>query len=66
MSHAAEISVYDRMCWPEAELEQALRGRRAPARARGLPGRRDEYSMLAALAASRRRPPGAGAATRRA
>src|SRR5580658_6660219 len=26
MSHAAEVSVYDRMCWPEAELERALAG----------------------------------------
>ena len=24
--HAREISVYDRMCWPEAELERALAG----------------------------------------
>jgi pimeloyl-ACP methyl ester carboxylesterase len=49
MSPAAEISVYDRMCWPEAELERALAGgahRRELAAYLG----GDEYSTLAALA----------------
>jgi pimeloyl-ACP methyl ester carboxylesterase len=49
MSPAAEISVYDRMCWPEAELERALAGgahrRELAAYLGGY-----EYSVLAALA----------------
>src|SRR5580692_7964043 len=58
MSHAAEVSVYDRMCWPEAELERALAGgahRRELAAYLGAA----EYSTLSALAhqadAARRR-----------
>jgi len=58
MSRGAEISVYDRMCWPEAELERALAGgahRRELAAFLGA----DEYTILAALArrseAARRR-----------
>ncbi|MFI4906122.1 MAG: lipase family alpha/beta hydrolase [Steroidobacteraceae bacterium] len=58
MSPAAEVSVYDRMCWPEAELERALaRGahRRELAAYLGA----NEYATLAALArqseAARRR-----------
>jgi pimeloyl-ACP methyl ester carboxylesterase len=53
MSHAAEVaaevSVYDRMCWPEAELERALAGgahRRELAAYLGA----TEYSTLSALA----------------
>jgi pimeloyl-ACP methyl ester carboxylesterase len=49
MSHAAEVSVYDRMCWPEAELERALVGgahRRELAAYLG----EDEYATLSALA----------------
>jgi pimeloyl-ACP methyl ester carboxylesterase len=49
MSHAAEVSVYDRMCWPEAELERALAGgahRRELAAYLG----EAEYSTLSALA----------------
>jgi pimeloyl-ACP methyl ester carboxylesterase len=60
MSHAAEVSVYDRMCWPEAELERALAGgahRRELAAYLGTA----EYSTLSALAhqaqAVRRRGP---------
>jgi pimeloyl-ACP methyl ester carboxylesterase len=65
MSAAAEISVYDRMCWPEAELERALAGgahrRELAAYLGGY-----EYSILAALArqgvaAQRRRSPGRSA-----
>ena len=49
MSHAAEVSVYDRMCWPEAELERALAlgaHRRELAAYLGA----SEYATLAALA----------------
>lgn len=49
MSPASEVSVYDRMCWPEAELERALaRGahRRELAAYLGA----NEYATLAALA----------------
>jgi pimeloyl-ACP methyl ester carboxylesterase len=60
MSSPGEISVYDRMCWPEAELERALAGgahrRELAAYLGGY-----EYSTLAALArqsqAARRRRP---------
>src|ERR1700676_3215383 len=49
MSSAAEVSVYDRMCWPEAELERALAGgahrRELAAYLGGY-----EYDTLAALA----------------
>jgi pimeloyl-ACP methyl ester carboxylesterase len=49
MRPAADISVYDRMCWPEAELEQALAGgahrRELAAYLGGY-----EYTTLAALA----------------
>jgi alpha/beta hydrolase fold len=49
MSSAAEVSVYDRMCWPEAELERALAGgahrRELAAYLGGF-----EYDTLAALA----------------
>jgi len=58
MSRPAEVSVYDRMCWPEAELERALAGgahRRELAAYLGAA----EYSTLSALAhqadAARRR-----------
>jgi len=60
MSSPGEISVYDRMCWPEAELERALAGgahrRELAAYLGGY-----EYTTLAALArqsqpARRRRP----------
>jgi pimeloyl-ACP methyl ester carboxylesterase len=58
MSAAGEISVYDRMCWPEAELERALAlGAHRRELAAYLGGY--EYSTLAALArrshAARRR-----------
>src|SRR5580658_1459555 len=64
MSHAADVSVYDRMCWPEAELERALAGgahRRELAAYLGTA----EYSMLSALAhqadaVRRRHPAGSG------
>jgi pimeloyl-ACP methyl ester carboxylesterase len=49
MSPAAEVSVYDRMCWPEAELERALAGgahRRELAAYLGA----NEYATLTALA----------------
>jgi pimeloyl-ACP methyl ester carboxylesterase len=49
MSHAADVSVYDRMCWPEAELERALAGgahRRELAAYLGAA----EYSTLSTLA----------------
>src|SRR5579863_9848088 len=49
MSRPAEVSVYDRMCWPEAELERALAGgahRRELAAYLGAA----EYSTLSALA----------------
>ncbi len=49
MIHGAQVSVYDRMCWPEAELERALAGgahRRELAAYLG-PA---EYSTLSALA----------------
>jgi pimeloyl-ACP methyl ester carboxylesterase len=49
MSGGDEVSVYDRMCWPEAELERALAGgahrRELAAYLGGF-----EYSTLAALA----------------
>ncbi|MFI4866221.1 MAG: esterase/lipase family protein [Steroidobacterales bacterium] len=62
MSSPGEISVYDRMCWPEAELERALVGgahrRELAAYLGGY-----EYTTLAALArnsqAARRRRPAA-------
>jgi pimeloyl-ACP methyl ester carboxylesterase len=62
MSSHGEISVYDRMCWPEAELERALAGgahrRELAAYLGGY-----EYTTLAALArqsqAARRRRPAA-------
>jgi pimeloyl-ACP methyl ester carboxylesterase len=64
MSRAGEVSVYDRMCWPEAELERALAGgahRRELAAYLGTA----EYSMLSALAhqadaVRRRHPAGSG------
>src|SRR3984957_18805980 len=64
MSHAAEVSVYDRMCWPEAELERALAlGAHRRELAAYLGGY--EYATLAALArrshAARRRRGAAGA-----
>jgi pimeloyl-ACP methyl ester carboxylesterase len=64
MSPATEVSVYDRMCWPEAELERALAGgahrRELAAYLGGY-----EYDTLAALArqsvaARGRRPAGRG------
>jgi len=61
MSSASEVSVYDRMCWPEAELERALAlGTHRLELAAYLGG--SEYATLAALArqAMARR----GAATR--
>jgi len=49
MSSAAEVSVYDRMCWPEAELERALAlGAHRRELAAYLGGY--EYQALAALA----------------
>lgn len=49
MSRAGEISVYDRMCWPEAELERALAlGAHRRELAAYLGG--NEYATLAALA----------------
>ena len=64
MSPPAEISVYDRMCWPEAELERALAlGAHRRELAAYLGGY--EYTTLAALArqraAVRRRRPAARA-----
>jgi pimeloyl-ACP methyl ester carboxylesterase len=62
MSSAGEVSVYDRMCWPEAELERALAsGAHRRELAAYLGGY--EYSTLAELArqshAARRRRPAA-------
>ena len=49
MSSASEVSVYDRMCWPEAELERALAlGTHRLELAAYLGG--SEYATLAALA----------------
>ena len=49
MSSAPEVSVYDRMCWPEAELERALAlGAHRRELAAYLGGY--EYATLAALA----------------
>jgi pimeloyl-ACP methyl ester carboxylesterase len=49
MSSAPEVSVYDRMCWPEAELERSLAlGAHRLELAAYLGG--CEYAMLAALA----------------
>jgi pimeloyl-ACP methyl ester carboxylesterase len=51
MSAAGEVSVYDRMCWPEAELERALAlGAHRRELAAYLGGY--EYATLAALARS--------------
>jgi len=51
MSSAAEVSVYDRMCWPEAELERSLAlGTHRRELAAYLGGY--EYQTLAALARS--------------
>jgi pimeloyl-ACP methyl ester carboxylesterase len=49
MSHAAEVSVYDRMCWPEAELERALAGGAHRRELTAYLGAA-EYSTLSALA----------------
>ncbi|MFI4867907.1 MAG: esterase/lipase family protein [Steroidobacterales bacterium] len=49
MSRAADISVYDRMCWPEAELERALAlGAHRRELAAYLGG--NEYTVLSGLA----------------
>jgi pimeloyl-ACP methyl ester carboxylesterase len=62
MSSAPEVSVYDRMCWPEAELERALAlGAHRRELAAYLGGY--EYATLAALA--RKAAARQGAVTRR-
>jgi pimeloyl-ACP methyl ester carboxylesterase len=49
MSAGAEVSVYDRMCWPEAELSAALAGGAHRRELMAYFGER-EYRLLAALA----------------
>ncbi|HEY1725294.1 MAG TPA: hypothetical protein VGF89_07720 [Steroidobacteraceae bacterium] len=63
MSTPSEVSVYDRMCWPEAELERALAsGAHRRELAAYLGG--NEYAILCSLAKRservRRKPPAGG------
>lgn len=64
MSGAAEVSVYDRMCWPEGELERALAGGAHRRELSAYLGE-SEYAMLSALARQAQHAQTPGRAARR-